>query len=323
MRPADTAMSAATASAPVTPSWNAIQEKERLQRSLRPKYLRHNIYHTDTFSLSTADWTEYALPLPSPPKNETDNPIVSKTITENPSLFKIITPINVNRFESLLSDHLNQPFVSSVCRGLREGFWPWADTLKDGYPITHDASLPTSTDPAKALFLRQQRDIELQKGRFSPSFGRDLLPGMYSMPIHAVPKPGSSDLRMVTDQSAGRFSLNSMIARDDIKGYPLDNMKHLGEELLLFRRTHGDEPLMLFKSDVAEAYRLLLVHPFWQIKQVNTFDGKRYVDRCNPFGGRGSGCLWISVNGLVTWIARYVRNIPTLLVYSDNAFSIV
>ncbi|KDR64848.1 hypothetical protein GALMADRAFT_82606, partial [Galerina marginata CBS 339.88] len=99
-------------------------------------------------------------------------------------------------------------------------------------------------------------------------------------------------------------------------------MKHLGEELLYFRRTFGDESLILFKSDVAEAYRLLPVHPFWQIKQVNTLDGNRSIDRCNAFGGRGSGSIWISVNGLVTWIARYVKEIPRLLVYSDDSYSI-
>ena len=56
------------------------------------------------------------------------------------------------------------------------------------------------------------------------------------MPIHAIPKPHSTDLQMVTDQSAGPFSLNSMIACSDIMGYPLDNMKHLGEILLDIRR---------------------------------------------------------------------------------------
>ena len=49
------------------------------------------------------------------------------------------------------------------------------------------------------------------KENFSPSFGFELLPGMYSMPIHAVPKPHSVDLSLVTDHSAGLFSLNDMI----------------------------------------------------------------------------------------------------------------
>jgi len=81
---------------------------------------------------------------------------VAKTISENPSLFKIVTPINVDRFEFLLNDHPNQPFVKSVYHGLQDGFWPFADTLKDGYPITHDASLPTPKDPAEASFLHAQ-----------------------------------------------------------------------------------------------------------------------------------------------------------------------
>ena len=65
------------------------------------------------------------------------------------------------------------------------------------------------------------------------------------------------------------------------------------------------------------------VHPFWQIKQVNTIDGLRSIDRCNVFGGRASFSIWISFNSLVTWIARYVKDIPRLLIYSDDNFSIV
>jgi hypothetical protein len=297
--------------------------KERLARGLKPKFLRHNLWTADNLpsARTVADWTETAAPLPSPPQSELDDPTVRKTIAENPHLFKIVTPINVDRFEQLLQDHPNPAFVSSVCRGLREGFWPWADTHKEGYPVTHDASLPPPKDPREAAFLEDQRQEEIRKGRFSPSFGPDLLPGMYSMPIHAVPKPNSSELRMVTDQSVGEFSLNSMIPRQDISGYPLDNMTQLGATLLHIRKTEGDGRLILFKSDVAEAYRLMPMHPHWQIKQVNTVNGSRNVDRNNAFGGRASGCIWIAFNGLVTWIAIHVKGIIWLCVYSDDSFA--
>ena len=205
-----------------------------LLRSLHPRYLHYNIWQEDSFSLSTTDWTELALPLPSPPKKEIKNPVTAKMISENPSLFKIVTPINVDQFEFLLNNHLNQPFVKSVCHGLQDGFWSFVNILKDGYPITHDASLSTPKDPAEASFLHAQQHIEEQKGHFSAPFGKNLFPGMYSMPIHAVPKPGSTDLHMVTDQSTEQFPLNSMIPCDNIKGYLLDNMKHLSKELLFF-----------------------------------------------------------------------------------------
>ena len=294
-------------------------------RSLQPKYLRHNIWRENSFSSTTSEWSESAKPLPRPPSSELANPITSRTIREHPALFNVSTPIIIERFQRLLRNHPNQPFVQSVCEGLRNGFWPWADTLLDGYPDTHDASNPLPSDERDAAFLRNQVHTEESKGRFSAPFRGDLYPGMYSMPIHAVPKTlRSTELRMVTDHSSGPFSLNSMIPRCDIMAYPLDNMKHLGEVLLDLRRKVGhDVPLTVFKSDVAEAYRLLPMHVKWQIKQVNTVGDLRYVDRRNAFGGRGSGSIWIAFNSLVTWIARHEKNISNLLVYADDSFKVV
>jgi hypothetical protein len=65
--------------------------------------------------------------LPRPPLSEY-TPTVMRTLTENQHLFTLITPVNIVVFESLLIRHPNQPFVRSVVDGLREGFWPWADT---------------------------------------------------------------------------------------------------------------------------------------------------------------------------------------------------
>ncbi|TEB27632.1 hypothetical protein FA13DRAFT_1601965, partial [Coprinellus micaceus] len=87
---------------------------------------------------NTADWTEHAEPLPRPPDDELANPIVNQTIHDNPHLFNVSTPINIDLFEELLATHPNQPFVRSVVVGLREGFWPCADTCQDDYPTTHD-----------------------------------------------------------------------------------------------------------------------------------------------------------------------------------------
>jgi hypothetical protein len=46
------------------------------------------------------------------------------------------------------------------------------------------------------------------------------------MPFYTVPKPHSTDLRLVTDQSHGEFSPNSMIPRHKVTGFPLDNLVH-------------------------------------------------------------------------------------------------
>ena len=290
------------------------------EHGMQPKYLRYNVWDpTSDFTPTTADWTEMATPLSRPPLSELVNPIATKTIREYPDLFKVITPIKVDIFESYLSTHPNQPFVRSICEGLREGFWPWADTTKPDYPAINDQAQSTPADKGKAQFLKDQLEVELTKGRFSPSFGTDLLPGMYSMPIYAVPKPNSSDFRLVTDQSYGKHSLNSMVKHESVTGYPLDNLVHFGEMLLDLQRKKPDQVRVAWKSDIAEAYRILPMHPLWQIKQINMIEGKRYVDRCNAFGGSASGALFIAVNSLVAWIAKRIKGVSYLGNYVDDS----
>ena len=288
---------------------------------LQPKYLRHNLWNdTAPLSLTSADWTEKAAPLPRPPLAEMTNPAVADTIAKHPDLFQITTPIRVDIFESLLTQHPNQAFVQSVCAGLREGFWPWADTLREDLPCIHDESCPMPSSIPNRDFIRSQLLLEQSKGRFSNSFGPDLLPGMYSMPVHAVPKPHSTDLRLVTDHSAGPFSLNSLIDHSRVTGYPLDNLHYLGEVLLDSKRSIGNISLTMWKSDIAEAYRLMPMSPYWQIKQINTVDGLRYVDRNLAFGSSASAAIFISFNSLVAWIAKNVKGFTYLGTYVDDSF---
>jgi hypothetical protein len=76
---------------------NIAMSRKDLAHELRPKYLRYNIWDgASHFSRSSADWTETASPLPTIPASELANPIATKTITENPHLFDIVTPIFVD-----------------------------------------------------------------------------------------------------------------------------------------------------------------------------------------------------------------------------------
>ncbi|KAH9848304.1 hypothetical protein C2E23DRAFT_871274 [Lenzites betulinus] len=201
-------------------------------------------------------------PVPDVPRAVREDPIVIGTLKAYPTLFKIVTPVNVDHFEEYLTDHPNQDFVKSVVRALREGFWLDADVKPAAYPDTWDEKQPAPHDESAAQFLRSQRDEEIMLNRYSESFGRDLLPGMYSMPIHVVPKPHSAKFRLVNDQSTGSSSLNSMIRPEAIKGAVLDGIPALGDS------TH-----------VSQAYRRMPVSPFWQIRQAVTIDGLRYIDR--------------------------------------------
>jgi hypothetical protein len=259
--------------------------------------------------------------LPSVLWYELANPQVSTTVNNHPDLFLIVTPINVDHFEQLLKTHPNQPFISSVCKGLREGFWPWVDTHQDEYPTPVDESIGMPNNLDEANFLRSQRDIEIEKSCFSHTFRTDLLPGMHSSPLHAVPKPHSTDFRMVINQSAGKYSPNSMIDKNHLLPYPMDNLTHLGTWLIdLHQHKQRSDNIIILKSNIAEAYRLMPMHSFWQVKQVVTIDSLRHIDWCNCFGGRGSGGIFVSFMALVLWIAVHIYLIQRLSEYVDDEF---
>jgi hypothetical protein len=112
-------------------------------------------------------------------------------------------------------------------------------------------------------------------------FGKDLLPGMYCMPHYVVPKPHSDSWRLVNDFSAGPYSLNSMVDRESV----------------------------------------CPVHVLWQIKQAIRIQGELCIDCVNVFGGSPSGAIFISVNALSAWVARFVRFIENLI-YVDDSFGV-
>jgi hypothetical protein len=290
---------------------------------MRPRWVRNLMWSDLDLGISrVALWTENAAPLPPVPANEFCNTEALDTISNNPNLFKIITPINISRFKELLANHPHQLFVDSVIHGLTYGFWPYAHTHYGSYPTTHDDSGSPPKTLEQADFLRKQIQTEFEANRYSAPFGPELLPGMYSTPILAVPKkPGSDKLRLCNHQSYGEFSLNSMIKRDDIAGVVLDGIRELGESLRLYRRQHGNVRLVVFKSDMKAAYRQMPLHFLWQIKQIITFGDHRRVDRSACFGNRGSQIIFMAFMGLVTWIAIYVLSIAHLKDYVDDAFS--
>ncbi len=262
---------------------------------------------SDTRKSRAAGCTEFELPVPQPPIKEFANAEAMKTIMDHPELFKITTPIKVDVLGKYLETHPNQPFVQSVVTALREGFWPWADTHHDErFPAMWDNGRMSPRSEMEQKFICRYRDEEIAVGRFSTSFGPDLLPGMYSTLVHAVPKPHSDNFCMVFNMSAGDYAPNRMICHADIAGSRLDSLHTLFVAILRFRRRSPDnaqKTLVVFKSDVSKAYRPCPMHPLWQLHQVVTIGyltneqkaaGEieiltRTVDCNNNFGGCGSG----------------------------------
>jgi len=78
---------------------------------------------------------------------------------------------------------------------------------------------------------------------------------------------------------------------------------------------------VIWKSDVAEAYRICPMHELWQLKQAMRVQGRLRIDRVNVFGGSASGAIFISLNALMVWVAKYWELIECLI-YMDDSFGV-
>jgi hypothetical protein len=70
----------------------------------------------------------------------------------------------------------------------------------------------------------------------------------------------------------GEFCLNSCIQKAEIAGVKLDGIRALGASLWAYWKENPDHELVLWKSDISEAYRLCLMNPLWQLNHIVAFD---------------------------------------------------
>ena len=105
-------------------------------------------------------------------------------------------------------------------------------------------------------------------------------------------------------------------------GVKLDGIWSLGTTIHNLCKENPVQELVIYKTDVAEAYCLCPMHPLWQLKQVVSVDSVKHVDCCNNFGGRASQKIYHSVASLIVWIAVFKRGIMGLKCYVDDHFGI-
>lgn len=229
---------------------------------------------------------------------------------------KIVTPIKVHTLKRFLEKHPNKDLVDSVCRGFIEGFWPLAG-VPYHYQVDESRRQRIELPKEEQEFMETLLDTEIRLERFSQSIGSRLLPGMACMPVHAVWQENKRKFRPIYDHSAGKSSLNSLIPKH-LRAVHMDSIYQL------IHRIHSQNidlsSIVLFKSDVSDAYRNLPMSPYWQVLQAVKFNGQFYIDRCNAFGNAGSQSIFCAFLSLVLWIAED-RGITDIFSYIDDNFS--
>ena len=184
-------------------------------RGERPKRARKYLWKVSDEELGpTTGYSLTTKPLPQPSPTAESNPVRWATILNWPDLFKIVCKIDVNTFERLLTHHPNWGFVDSVLIGLHEGFWPFADMMKEGYPKSRDGLWHPLKSEKECDSLKEQVWTKIATECFLELFRMELLPGMYSPLVHAVPKPDSDMMCLVMDHSRGLLpQLNDHVGR--------------------------------------------------------------------------------------------------------------
>lgn len=235
----------------------------------------------DTLSPAAAA-TEFADPLPSPPESLMKNPEIQSTLQHLSRFIKVKTPFNTDRFENLLIDHPNQPFVKSVMKGLREGFWPFDEGEWNLESKEFHQNYSVEDQDLEAI--RAFRDKEISLGRWSgPLPDVDLRPGMKVSPMFVVwqhEKP-----RVITDHAGS--GLNEGIPKEEAH-VQYDDMHSFSQALYDAIENNPSREIVTFKSDITSAFLNLPAHPLWQMRQIVVVDGEGHVVRRLVFGSRGS-----------------------------------
>ena len=93
---------------------------------LGPRFRRRYVWSDSEDSCSPAMLnTEIADPFPSPPVHLLNDSMLLTTLAKLQGFVNTDTPFDIDKLELFLGSHPNQPFVKSIIRSLREGFWPF------------------------------------------------------------------------------------------------------------------------------------------------------------------------------------------------------
>ncbi|KAG6887190.1 hypothetical protein C0995_000548, partial [Termitomyces sp. Mi166 len=189
--------------------------------------------------------TETSPLLSSPPPHLVNNPIFQATLDAGKDYIQVETLFNVDKFESMLWDYSNQPFIKLVMRGLYKGFWLFD---RGDWPLNNEEYLynyASTEQDLEAIWIF--KDKEIKAGHWSKVLTlKDLLLGMKASPLFVVWQKNKAYI--VTDHLAS--GLNDGIFKSEAQ-VRYNNMHTFGQAIYNAEQKFSDDILVLWKSDVA------------------------------------------------------------------------
>lgn len=213
--------------------------------------------------------------------------IPRRSTTAPSDLLKIITPLRWQAWEEELENAgiLDKycDIVYNISHGFPSGV---SSTITKTFIPPNHASSRNNPQP-----IQDYIDKELANGRYSGPFTKDQLESIIgpfrSSPLGAVPKPGTTKIRLVQDLSFPRDdpyqpSVNSEI---DSGEFPCEWGSFTDAFLLVARAPPGTQAAVF---DVEAAFRRVPMRPEDQPHVIVMWLTQLFVDHCFCFGGASS-----------------------------------
>lgn len=225
-----------------------------------------------------------------------------------------------------LQNHPNRPWVASLLQAIRDGFWPAHSGEAPRAPSSAEQARWTPSREEDKVVVEAQVLSDISNGW--TSLGRDdPIPGVVSSPLFVHRRPGDRP-RVVNDQTAS--GLNAGTRKEDAPT-TYDSIVDLIRLLRHLSLRSLPAEAVLWKTDVSAAFKVLSMHPCWQLRQGTAVehwqaDGswrRRYhVEWRGAFGSRATPYLWTSLMGAVQWIVQHRGFVDHPLAYMDDGFNV-
>ena len=253
-------------------------------------------------SSTGATYARPEITIPCTVPNDTNS-----TEASNPLPFGIISPVNSDNLDKLLSVHPDRDFVQYVNNGFRNGF----DLFYCGSATsTSPKNLRLSETHAKEVTDAIAK--ELKRGHTSGPFNSPPFSVTHCSPLGAVEKSDSS-VRLILDLSQPRGSSVNENIMDEYCSVKYTSF----DEAVRMVKKQGVGAYMT-KVDIRHAFRLCPVRVSDWPLLCYVWKGKYYVDTRLPFGGRSSPAIFNTFADALNWILQHHGQIDFIVHYLDD-----
>jgi len=263
-----------------------------------------------------------AAPLPDAPSDDHSKEVWKRAIEPSPDVFRINTPIRVNKLKDILKEFPNTDHLASWVKALTEGLWPWSNSFPDDPPEGVIFPNPPQMDRYRT-FINTIRAKEVSMGHWREI--KTAIPYFRNSPLSVVPKPEGGNRLIQNLSFPDGNSVNDQIPEEEGK-VVYDDIASLAKVIIVLH-SMGKKGWVPWKLDVSRAFRNIPLHPLFSLRNgiiIRSRRGKSisYIDSQACFGGRPFPRAFCSLEDMIGWAATEKFGVSILLRFVDDHFGI-